>query len=71
VKCLFLADIIGNRKEELLEDFKSKVCSCLGCCGDGRCFYHNQDENWMAYVLSLLDTACACCVLSYLFTLSR
>lgn len=46
-RCLYLADVIGNKKEMLLQEFKQRVCSCLGCCGDGSCFYRNREENWM------------------------
>ena len=32
-QCLYLADVIGVRAEQLLQEFKDSVCPCLGCCG--------------------------------------
>lgn len=55
-RCLFMADVIGNRKQELLNDFKSRVCSCLGCCGDGKCFFRNHEEHWMASLIEMVQS---------------
>ncbi len=51
-RCLFLADSIAKRSTELLSAFKSNVCSCLGCCGDGQCYFPNIEQQWLA---SLVD----------------
>jgi hypothetical protein len=47
-RCLYMADAIGQRKSELMADLKASVCSCLGCCGTGKCIFRNPEENWLS-----------------------
>jgi hypothetical protein len=52
-RCLYLADVIGNRKEELKKQFKEQLCPCLGCCGNKKCLFRNREEGWLT---SLIET---------------
>ena len=46
-RCLFMADMIGNMKERLQEEFREEICSCTGCCNGG-CYYHTKEEQpWL------------------------
>ena len=46
-RCLFMADMIGNMKERLQQEFREEVCSCTGCCNGG-CYYHTKEtEPWL------------------------
>ena len=42
-RCLFMADMIGNMKERLQQEFREEVCSCTGCCNGG-CYYHTKEN---------------------------
>lgn len=46
------APLCARRSTELLTNFKSHVCSCLGCCGDGTCYFPNLEQQWLS---SLVD----------------
>lgn len=45
-RCLYLADVIGNRKDDLVREFRKLICPCLGCC-PGKCLFRNVEENWL------------------------
>lgn len=46
-RCLFVADMIGNAKERLQQEFREEVCSCTGCCNGG-CYYHTKEtQPWL------------------------
>lgn len=55
-RCLYLADVIGVTAEELLSEFKQSVCSCLGCCGDRRCYFPSSEESWIRHLISDVKT---------------
>ena len=50
-RCLFLADVIGSRATQLLSEFKENVCSCLGCCGTGACYFPNIEKQWLGSLI--------------------
>jgi hypothetical protein len=53
-RCDFMADVIANDAQRLLTELSDSVCSCLGCCGDGHCYFPNVEQLWMD---SLVETA--------------
>lgn len=50
-RCMYLADVIGNRKDDLVREFRKRICPCLGCCGSGKCLFRNTEENWLRYLV--------------------
>lgn len=51
-RCLYVADVIGSRASQLLSELKSNVCSCLGCCGTGVCYFPNIEKQWLNSLIS-------------------
>lgn len=47
-RCLFVADVIGSRATQLLTEFKENACACLGCCGEGTCYFPNMEQQWLS-----------------------
>lgn len=47
-RCLFVADVIGSRATQLLTELKENACSCLGCCGEGTCYFPNIEKQWLS-----------------------
>ena len=52
-QCLYLADLVGNRKDTLLERFNADACTLLGCCGTGQQYWTLSDHEILT---SLLET---------------
>lgn len=50
-RCHYLADRIGEHARPLLMEFKSQVCTCLGCCGDGQCYFPNVEKQWLSSLI--------------------
>jgi hypothetical protein len=46
-RCTHLANTIGDFAKPLLTEFKSEICNCLGCCGDGKCFFPDVQKEWL------------------------
>jgi len=56
-RCLFLSDLIANRRDALVEELQGAICSCAGCC-EGGCYYkeHDQDE-WLSSILDHIEAS--------------
>jgi len=46
-RCLFVAELVAARQQELTDELQQSVCSCLGCCGNGKCFFPNVEKEWL------------------------
>lgn len=48
-QCLFLSDIVANRKDVLERELKEMACSCSGCC-EGGCYFRDREQDWLGCV---------------------
>lgn len=46
-RCEFVADYVGVHAHSLLTELNEQVCSCLGCCGTGTCYFPNAEKEWL------------------------
>lgn len=44
-RCQVTRNVLITLKTTLEDHLNTKVCSCLGCCGDSTCFFHSEDNN--------------------------